>query len=42
MRGDVVEPELEHALIEHYGLDYDGDGGALPSPGDAPRLRKLI
>ncbi len=42
VRGDVVEAELEHALIEHYGLDFDGEAGALPAPGDAPRLRKLI
>ena len=40
--GDVIEPAVEHALIAHYGLDYDGDAGALPEPGDPPRLRKLL
>ena len=40
--GNVIDPVLEHALIEHYGLDYDGDAGKLPEPGDPPRLRKLL
>ena len=40
--GDVIAPVVEHALIAHYGLDYDGDAGELPAPGDPPRLRKLV
>ena len=40
--GDVIAPVVEHALIAHYGLDYDGDAGELPAPGEPPRLRKLV
>ena len=40
--GDVLEPDVEHDLIGHYGLDYDGEAGKLPAPEDPPRLRKLL
>lgn len=42
VEGDVIAPAVEHALIAHYGLDYDGEAAELPEPGDPPQLRKLV